>query len=103
MGIEVYCPKAPDEVHVTGQSCKRCQSPSDDFYQAQAMADYLDRMNVEPSLMLRRVADRYPEFEWLCWLPEDERHWYMTVGDQEYVKQSWFVYLAPWAYETLAS
>jgi hypothetical protein len=76
----------------------------EDFDQEKAAQEYLDRMDaVEPSLLLRRVADRYPEFEWLCWLPEEERHWYMTVGDQAYVRQLIFPHLSSWAYEALAS
>lgn len=66
--------------------------------------EYLDRMAaVEPSLMLRRVADQFPEFEWLCWLPPEERRWYMTVGDSEYVRQSFFPHLPEWAYGALVS
>lgn len=72
--------------------------------EAEDAREYLGRMDAaKPSLMLRRVADQFPEFEWLAWLPPEERHWYLSVGDAEYIRQAFFPHLPDWAYEALTA
>lgn len=72
--------------------------------EAEGAREYLSRMDaVKPSLMLRRVADQFPEFEWLCWLPEEERRWYLTAGDAQYVRDAFFAHLPEWAYEAVVA
>jgi hypothetical protein len=69
-----------------------------------AVLAYLARPEPDPPHLLRKVAARFPEFEWLCFMSPTERAWYLDVGgDRGYIRQTFFAHVPDWAWTALAS
>lgn len=84
-----------------------------DFYEwknEQAIQDqWEETRDHEPSLVLRRIAGRWPELEWLCWLLPEDRRWYVGgkhehhEWPEEYIQGSFYAHIPSWAFEALKS